>query len=352
MTVGPETLRIQSEKTVTIRRITDDSTRTLVSQYARAWDRAAGDLEDALLEVAVRLERGERLTLRQMNRVDRFQAALNRLAEQLDDLAAAGRVQIVNAVGDAVSVAREFQPRLIASQLPASAGPTDAIAAQLRDRAAGPAFDAIVTRSEQQIVSAMRPISAQQSRALSDALVRGITMGDNPRTVARDMLARMEAAFAGGLTRTEMIARTEMLDAMRAADQLVNQANSDVVDGWQWYAQLDERTCMACIAEHGNVYPNDQSGPDGHHNCRCTSLPVVRPWRDLGFDVDEPPSQVVDGETWFGSQPRDVQAAIAGPSRLGLLDDGLPFDRLVTVKQNAGWRQSHVVTPVRELVAG
>jgi SPP1 gp7 family putative phage head morphogenesis protein len=351
MTVGPETLRLQAERTVTIRRITDDSTRSLVRQYTRAWDRAASDLEDALLQVASSLQSGDRLTLRQMNNVDRFQAALARLAEQLDDLAAAGRVQIVDAVGDAVSVSRDFQPRIIASQLPASAGPTDALAAQLLDRVAGDAFDAIVARAEQQIVSAMRPVSAQQSRTIADELVRGITVGDNPRAAARRMLQRMEAGFAGGLTRTEMIARTEMLDAMRAADQMVDTANQDVVNGWQWFASLDERTCVACIAMHGQTFPISEPGPEGHHNCRCTRLPVVRPWAELGFDVPEPPSQVIDGETWFGSQPAAVQTQIAGRQRLDLLANGdVRFTDFAKVTEHPGWRPSRTVTPVRELI--
>ena len=351
MTVGPETLRLQGQKTVTVNRIVDDTTRSLVRQYTRAWDRAAGDLEDALLQVATRLQSGERLTLRQMARVERFQAALGRLAEQLDDLAAAGRVSIVDNVGDVVSVSRDFQPQLIASQLPASAGPTEVLAERFRDRVQGPAFDAIVARSEQQIVSAMRPVSAQQARVLRDQLVRGITMGDNPNRVAADMLRRMEAAFSGGLTRTTMIARTEMLDAMRASDLLVDQANADVVEGWEWYASLDDRTCVACIAMHGQVFPTSEPGPEGHHQCRCSRLPVVRPWSELGFTMDEPPSAVQPGAEWFAQQPEGTRLAIAGSERVRLLDEGaVSFDQFARTTVNPGWRDSRTVTPLRDLV--
>lgn len=348
MTFGPESLRLQQQRMATLNGIVDDSTRTLVRGFTRAWDQTAADLEQALIEAAATRQAGERLTWRQLSRIDRFQAAMRRLAQQLDDLAATGRVQIVDGAGEAVSVAREFEPRLIASQLPAVGPSTAELARQFN--VAGPAFDQIVRRAQERIVSRMQPLSAEAMAQMRRELIRGITVGANPRVTARRMLQRLERQFAGGLTRALRIARTEQLDAYRAGNALVDEANTEVLQGWTWVAALDDRTCIACVSMHGRQFPTTTPGPEGHVQCRCDRVPVTKSWRELGFAVDEPPSLLTDGRAWFDQQPVAVRRQIAGPARLQALEDGtVGWDDLARRQHNDGWRDSYSVTPLRDL---
>ena len=86
------------------------------------------------------------------------------------------------------------------------------------------------------------------------------------------------------------------------------------------------------------------------HNCRCTRLPVVASWEELGIRAPEPPSELPDAEAWFWALPRAAQLRIMGPGRLRLLEDGrVGWGDLSTVRQNPRWRQSRVPTPLRDL---
>lgn len=350
MTVGPETLRLAAERRIALTAITDESTRALVRAHVRAWDQVAQELQDALEVAAARLQAGDRLTWRQLNDVDRFGAAINRLADQLDDLAAAGRVSITNSAGDAVTVAEEFQPRTIASQFPSVGPPTAELAQRFSRRVAGGAFDAIVQRAQDRIVSRMAPLSAEAQAAMRRALVRGIAVGDNPRTTARRMLRQVETSFNGGLTRALRVARTEQLDAYRDSAMLVDQANADVVSGWQWHAELGPRTCPSCLAMHGQQFPSDVSGPDDHVQGRCDRLPVVKPWSELGFNLPEPPSQLPGARAWFTSQPQATQLAVMGPSRLEAFTSGrIGWNDMTRQIQNPDWRTSRQVPSLTSL---
>jgi SPP1 gp7 family putative phage head morphogenesis protein len=172
---------------------------------------------------------------------------------------------------------------------------------------------------------------------------RGVAVGVNPRTAAARMLQRTRGGFDGGLSRATRIARTEMLDAYRNAAHAADQANSDVLAGWAWSASLSPRTCPACLAMNGRVFPTATPGPQGHVNCRCSRMPVTKSWADLGFPMfGEPRDQMPDAQDWFERLPRDQQLAIMGPTRLHLLQTGaISWDDLATKTQNPGWRPSY-----------
>lgn len=351
MSFGPESLRLQNQRMLTLNGIVDDSTRQIVRGFTRAWDQVAGELSAALEVAAEQAGAGGRVTWRQLNQVERFQAALARLVQQLDDLAATGRVEIVNAAGDAVSVAREFEPRLIASQLPNVGPSTTALAAELGNAVAGPAFDAIVARAQDNIVSRLQPLSADAMAAMRRELVRGITVGDNPRRAAARMLSRLEGQFAGGLTRALRIARTEQLDAYRMGNQLVDLSHPDIVTGWTWVAALDGGTCIACASMHGSTFPNSDPGPEGHVQCRCDRVPTTAPWADLGFPgVQEPPSLLPDARQWFDGLDEAAQLDIMGPGRLEAFRSGqVEWGQLARRVDNPDWRPSYQVTPLKDL---
>ena len=105
--------------------------------------------------------------------------------------------------------------------------------------------------------------------------------------------------------------------------------------------------CPACLSMHGQVFPSDQFGPEGHPNCRCTSIPATLSWRDLGIDIDEPEPERTDAEAWFWDQPETAQVSIMGRERLNRLQSGdLAWADLAQRRENPDWRASYQVRPL------
>ena len=351
MPAGPETIRLTNELRATLADTVDADTRRLVAAWARAWDEVAAEWEAALLDLAT-VDPDEGWPRRRViARAERAQQAMAATIDQMQRLASAAEVNVISAAGDVVDIERLYQPRIIASQLPATAGPTARLAVTF-DRVDPDALAAIVQRTTEQITAATRPLSVEASDAVRRAVIRGVATGESPRTTARAMLRRVESAFNGGLTRALVIARTETLDASRAAAAVQQQANSDVLTGWMWTADFSSRTCPSCLAQHGSIHRLSDPGPLDHQQGRCSRTPITKTWRELGFAIDEPPSAVPDARVWFAGQDQATQLQIMGPSRLEALQSGaVGWDDLSTKRTTDGWRDSYGVTAVRDLPA-
>lgn len=87
-------------------------------------------------------------------------------------------------------------------------------------------------------------------------------------------------ANQGFFAKTELIARTEILRASNLGALEIYEQNADILDGWEWTATLDERTCPICGALDGQVFrfTSPQSPPPtgSHPRCRCTPTPVLK----------------------------------------------------------------------------
>jgi SPP1 gp7 family putative phage head morphogenesis protein len=123
----------------------------------------------------------------------------------------------------------------------------------------------------------------QTAEAWRKAILGGIAAGRHPSEIAREV----RRASSVPLSRAMRIARTEAQRAFRLATRERFEA-STAVKGWVWVAQLDRRTCPACLAMHGTRHPNSEL-LDGHPNCRCVMVPIVE-----GAKV-----QVQRGEEWL-----------------------------------------------------
>jgi SPP1 gp7 family putative phage head morphogenesis protein len=237
---------------------------------------------------------------------------------------------------------------LIGSQLPAN---TAGVGVSFT-RVSPDALAAIVERTTQQIHSATLPLPADVEQAMKKQLIRGIALGENPQRTAGRILSATEDRFNGGLTRALTIARTETLDAHRAATKASEKANKTVLEEWEWHAALNARTCPSCWAKHGTRHPLDEDGPNDHQNGRCARVTITKSWADLGFKgIEEPASLTPDAQTEFNNLTPETQRAIMGGTRLELLQSGkIQWADLSTVKHTDGWRDSHVVTPVKDLL--
>ncbi|RSN12819.1 phage head morphogenesis protein [Nonomuraea sp. WAC 01424] len=329
-----------------INQIADGSVRALTSAWVRAWDELVYETAAAIDEL-LRSADGGWPTRRQIARTRRAMTALDLIREALERLASLTIRTASAAADEAARVTYTAQRDLTASQLP----PGSRLQLAVRfGRADQDPLAAIVTRTTQQITSRARPLSREATEAVRGELVRGVAVGDNPREAARRMLRRVEGAFNGGLARAATIARTEMLDASRAAADASQADHADVLDGWIWNASLDPRVCPACLAMHGTQHPVSEAGPQGHPNCRCSRTPKTKSWADLGFDIPEPPSLLPDARTWFDTLTDAEQQQIMGRRRLDLLKSGnLAWQDIPQRRDNPDWRPSYQVRPLKGL---
>jgi len=347
MAVTAETLRIVADLRARLERLTDAQTLALTRAWVDAWDALAPEFQTALVELIAEAKDGA-VSRAVVAKNIRLRDALQATREMLDTLATQTQTVVTNDVGTAVLDAVDGHAALIGSQLPANTATTGISFTRLSPDA----LAAIVQRTTEQIHSTALPLPAEVEQAMKKQLIRGIAVGDNPRRVASRIMDAAEQRFNGGLTRALTISRTEMLDAHRAATQASEKANKDILEEWEWHAALGARTCPSCWSKHGTRYPLDVPGPDDHQNGRCARVSVTKSWADLGFKgITEPPSLTPDAQTEFNNLTPDTQRAIMGPARLELLQSGkITWADLSTVKHTDGWRDSNVVTPLKDLL--
>lgn len=131
--------------------------------------------------------------------------------------------------------------------------------------------------------------------ALKSALVTSFGLGLGIDQIVRNM--RTALAIPG--YRAERIARTEIL---RATNEGLRDAfiKSGVVKKWRWSAALSDRTCPACLQQHGKIFPLT-TPMQRHIQCRCSMSPYLDDGTDAAWE---------DGEAWFSVQPPAAQDLI------------------------------------------
>lgn len=341
MPVTPKTLRLSQRARRDLLTIADTHTRELTKAWVDAWDDVAGDLEKALLELITQTQSGV-LSQATILRSQRLQFALDVVSRRLTRLTTDAGKQVAADLVQVVRSAGEAQAEIIGAQLPKSE--RDALASW--SRVDPRQVNAIVQRATEQITSQLWPISAEADAAVRREIVRGLLSGAGPRQTASAIIARTEGAFNGGLTRALTIARTETLDAHRAAAKIAHAENADVLRGWMWLAATSTRSCPACLGMNGTEHPLSEDGPLGHQNCRCARVPVTKSWKDLGIDIPEPVSAPTGSQAWFDSRSEAVQRQILGPAKLAAYQRGdFPMNKWAVRRSNDGWRDSYVPAP-------
>ena len=345
MPVGPDTIRLADGLRVTVLSQLDATDAAIVESWGRAWNEIVNEWEHAVDALIARSAGGGWPPQSVVLREQRARNALKATREALLGLAESLPVTVADVLPGHLAAQLDAQAAIITSQLPKRAGTV----VQHLDTSQ---LAAIVERTAGQVTSLAWPMAARTEAAMKAALVRGVAVGDNPRVVARDMLARVGGAFEGGTARALVIARTEVVDAHRTAAYRQHKANADTLDGWVWWCALDKRSCPSCWARHGTVHPVDEPGPYDHQQGRCTRVPHVKPWRDLGFNVPEPADVTPDAQSVFDRLPAEDRLAVMGRDRLALLDAGkVSWSDLSTKRSTDGWRDSFVPTPVTDLRA-
>lgn len=138
--------------------------------------------------------------------------------------------------------------------------------------------------------------------------VRGLVEGWGPLHTAREI-----RRVAQGMTvaQANNLMRTTQLTSYRDAGVIHRVANEDILVEQIRIATLDSRTCMACIALHGQRLPID-ARIDDHHQGRCDSIAVVR----------GRPRNVPTGQDYWDGLTEAEQRAHAGDSAFELMQSG------------------------------
>lgn len=182
-------------------------------------------------------------------------------------------------------------------------------------------------------------------RRVRDEIRSGYLEGRTTDQIIRDIIGTRSANYSDGIIQhnrrsTEMMVRTSINHTANVARQQTYADNGDVIKGWRFVATLDNRTSVTCASLDGTVWDLGQGPqPPRHPNCRSTTVPVTKSWKELGFDIDEldpatrasMDGQVPESETynsWLGHQSAEFQDDILGATRAELFrNGGLTLDR-------------------------
>lgn len=192
----------------------------------------------------------------------------------------------------------------------------------------------------------MAGLEAEKSAKIRDAIRIGYVEGQTiPEMVTRLRGTKAKQYQDGILEITrrnaETIVRTAVSHTANHTRQKFYEANDDLVKGVKWVATLDSRTTPICQSRDGKVYPVDSGPrPPAHHNCRSSTTPVLKSWKELGIDLKEFPEGTrasMDGQVpanmtyneWLNGKDAKFQDSVLGPTRGKLFREGMPVDRFV-----------------------
>lgn len=192
-----------------------------------------------------------------------------------------------------------------------------------------------------------RDLEAGAFAKVRDAIRQGFVEGQTTDQIIRRLRGTRANQFRDGVLEinrrsAEAVVRTAINHTANTARQELYKANEDLIGSWRFVATLDARTTVTCASLDGQTFPIGKGPmPPRHYNCRSSSVPVTKSWRELGFDIDDLPpgtrasmnGQVpgdMNYEQWLKKQPGDVQNDVLGKTKADLFrKGGLPLDRFV-----------------------
>lgn len=293
-------------------RLEQQAAQRLINNYVKSWARLEAMLNKLLLEIGTNIP-----TQGQLTRMTRYKALIDQIAAELAGLQALTGNEI-GAAGELIRLGEQHARELIGLGL----GGTTQVAGMFNVLPvaaietilgfldpAGPLYDRL------------RNLAGVNAKFVADAIIQGITLGFNPRKVAR----LVQDAFGRGLADALRFVRTAQLWTYREANRASMVANQSVLQGWVWNASFDDRVCMSCVVMHGTVHPVEETLND-HHNGRCVAIPLVR-----GFD--NPVQQT--GLDWFSQQSEATQRALMGPGKYDAWQEGkIRLEQLTEERQD------------------
>lgn len=174
---------------------------------------------------------------------------------------------------------------------------------------------------------------------ITSEIRRGVVEGRTIQQHTRAIIGTKSSGYTDGVIQTtrrnaETITRTAVAHVQASAKEQLFKNNQDLIKGMKWVATLDTRTSPICRSRDGRVYPADNYPKvPAHPNCRSSITPVLKSYKELGFDVDELPDGMrssmngsvpkdITYNQWLKKQPIEIQEQALGVKRAKLFREG------------------------------
>ena len=301
-------------------------------------------LPDTLAKLTTRLDR---IASRGMDAgpwtTQRFKDTLATLDKTLGAGMQSAGAQVKKRLGDFAISEAEYQARALSDAMPEGTG------VDFSTPSAGQLRSIVTSRPMQGDVLSKHwsRIGANAKQEIGRQLRIGLAEGETTAAIVRRISGTAEGKYMdgvfGGLRRNvESTVRTAANHVSTNAREDTYKENDDVVKGVEIVATLDSRTTEICMSEDGQVYDvGEGPRPPFHYNCRTTTVPVLKSWKELGINLKEAPEGTrasMDGQVpakqtygqWLKKQSRAVQDDALGPKRAALFRSGdVKIDRFV-----------------------
>jgi len=193
-------------------------------------------------------------------------------------------------------------------------------------------------------------LGANTQQAVADQVGIGIATGEPTAKIVQRLTGTRAGGFVDGVLHTsrrhaETVVRTAVSHVVTQAREMTYKDNKKVIKGVRYLATLDSRTTDVCISLDGQVFGiYEGPRPPMHHQCRSTTVPVIKSWKELGIKLKEAkagtrasmngqvPAKMTYGQ-WLKNQPKSIQNEVLGKGRAKLFRRGkVPVDRFVDNK--------------------
>lgn len=194
-------------------------------------------------------------------------------------------------------------------------------------------------------------IEAARAARIRDAIRMGFVEGETISQMVRRLRGTRTNGYADGLLEidrrgAEALVRTAISHTSDFARQAVYEANSDLIEEWEFLATLDGRTTITCASLSGKTFKiGEGPRPPRHWGCRSTSVPVLKSaWAALGVpksEIDAGTQASMDGQVaaelnyseWLRKKPAEFQDDVLGVERGKLFRAGkISVDRFTDNK--------------------
>lgn len=158
---------------------------------------------------------------------------------------------------------------------------------------------------------------------VNQAIRMGIANGESVSDIATRVRGVMQITDRNAQT----IVRTAVNHTSQITRKETYKENSDVIKGIQYVATLDTRTSSICRSLDGKVFKiGDGPRPPQHMNCRSTTVPITKSWKELGIplkDASEDMRASMNGQVpakltyyeWLRQQPKNVVEEVLGKKK-------------------------------------
>lgn len=183
-------------------------------------------------------------------------------------------------------------------------------------------------------------VSVDTQKRIEREIGTGLSVGETVDQMVQRVRGTKANGYQDGVLQTtrrtaEGLVRTVTNHVSTQAREQTYLENDDVIKGIEWVSTLDTRTTPICQRLDGKVFPiNEGERPPAHWNCRSTTVPVLKSWKELGIkakEADPSTRASMDGQVaesltyseWLAGQDAETQDEALGPRRASLYRRGI-----------------------------